>query len=129
MINGVELEIVKMYIVTNKPERLIWELSKPQKRQHIMIRRFASPEIFEKSWMRSVDYMSSEELKKCLSRLSRAKEVYFIGESYIGELSLDQATLRANAGELCIIYCGNGLGYYQGEQEYGKPPRYLLQRE
>lgn len=128
MIDDVEREIVKMYISKSKQERIIWELSKPQKRQKIMIQRFATPEIFEKSCMQVVEYMSPDSLKMYLFQLSRAKEVYYIGEDYIGKLSLDQATVRANSGELCIIYCGNSIGYYQGEQEYGKPPRYLLHK-
>lgn len=128
MINSVELEIVKMYITKSKQERIIWELSNLKKRETIMIQRLVSPEVFEKSCMRLVEYMSPEKLKMYLFQLSRAKEVYYIGEDYIGQLSLDKATMKANTGEVCIIYCGNGIGYYQGEQECGKPPRYLLQR-
>jgi len=52
--------------------------------------------------------------------------LYFIGESYIGTLPLKEAVKKAGTGEICIIYCGNGIGYYQGEQECGKPPRFLL---
>ncbi len=49
-----------------------------------------------------------------------------LGESYIGELSLKQAVEKALFGEICIIYCGNGVGYYQGEQDIGSSPRFLL---
>ena len=129
MINNIELEIVKLYVDKSKQERIIWELGKPQKRENIMIQRFAGPEIFEKSCMQQVEYMSPDSLKMYLSQLSGAKEVYYIGEEYIGELSLEQAVMRTNTGELCIIYCGNGIGYYQGERECGNPPRYLLRRE
>lgn len=58
-----------------------------------------------------------EEMKNYLHKLSGAENVYFIGEDYIGEMLLEQAAERANEGEICIIYCGNGIGYYQGEQE------------
>ena len=125
MINGVELEIVKMFVAKSKQERIIWEFGKPEKRQNIMLRRFAGPEIFDGNCIQLVEYMPPQTLKNCLSHLSNAKEVYYIGEDYIGKLSLDQAALRANTGEICIIYCGNGIGYYQGE-ECGRPPRYLL---
>lgn len=125
MINNVELEIVKTYIDKTKQDRIIWELSKPEKRKDLMIRRFAGPELFDKACIQSVEYMSPNTLKTRLYQSSNAKEVYYIGEGYIGKLSLDQATVRTNTGEICIIYCGNGVGYYQGE-ECGKPPRYLL---
>lgn len=28
-----------------------------------------------------------------------------------------------------VSYCGNGIGYYQGEQEKGAPPRFMLLKE
>lgn len=61
--------------------------------------------------------------------LSREEFVYSIGKDYIGKMPLEQAAERANEGEICIIYCGNGIGYYQGEQEKGAPPRFLLLAE
>ena len=51
-----------------------------------------------------------------LYNLSKKSNVYFIGEDYIGDLSLKEAVERASEGEICIIYCGEGIGYYQGEQ-------------
>lgn len=60
-----------------------------------------------------------EAMKNYLHKLSGAENVYFIGEDYIGKMLLEQAAERANEGEICIIYCGNGIGYYQGEQEKG----------
>ena len=94
-----------------------------------MLERFPSPEIFDINCIQLVGYMPPDELEGYLFRLSRVEEVYFIGEDYIGELSLREATLRANTGELCISYCGKGIGDYQGEQEQGKPPRYLLRKK
>ena len=128
MNNRIEEEIVKMFVKKNKQARLIWEFRDPQKRQSIMIRKFASPGIFEDSCIQPAVYMPPNMLESCLFKLSKAEEVYYIGESYIGESSLHEAALRANTGEMCIIYCGKGIGYYQGEQEQGRPPRYLLQK-
>ena len=67
-----------------------------------------------------------EAMKNYLHKLSGAENVYFIGEDYIGKMLLEQAAERANEGEICIIYCVNGIGYYQGEQEKGAPPRFML---
>jgi len=76
--------------------------------------------------MQPLEYMSEEEMEKYLLSFSNVKDIYFIGESYIGTLPLKEAVKKAGTGEICIIYCGNGIGYYQGEQECGKPPRFLL---
>ena len=70
-----------------------------------------------------------EAMKNYLHKLSGAENVYFIGEDYIGKMLLEQAAERANEGEICIIYCGYGIGYYQGEQEKGAPPRFMLLEE
>lgn len=126
MINSIELEIIKKYVTKSKQERIIWELDNPKKRENIVLTRFANPSIFNKKCLHQVEYMSPAIMKNYLFRLGKSKEVYFVGEKHIGELSLEQASRRANTGEICIIYCGNGVGYYQGEQEYGKPPRFLL---
>ena len=59
-------------------------------------------------------------------QLNKSKEVYFIGASYVGELSLKGAVEKASCGEICVIYCGNGIGYYQGEEDRANTPRYFL---
>lgn len=28
--------------------------------------------------------------------------------------------------DVCIIYCGNGVAYYQEEPDMGAPPRHIL---
>ena len=70
--------------------------------------------------------MDKTEMQTYLYNLSKKSNVYFIGEDYIGDLSLKEAVERASEGEICIIYCGEGIGYYQGEQEKGAPPRFML---
>ena len=73
--------------------------------------------------------MSEEKMLSYLLPLCNGEEIYFIGESYIGKLSLKGAVQKAGMGEICIIYCGNGIAYYQGEQEKGGPPCYLLMQK
>lgn len=124
-INNIEEEIIKKYVIKNKQERILWELSNPKKREEVFW-RFAGQGIFKESCLQPVEYMYSSDMENFLFQLSGTKIVYFIGEDYIGELSLKDATRKANTGEICIIYCGNGIGYYQGELNYGGPPRFLL---
>ena len=73
-----------------------------------------------------MNYMAPNELEKYLLGFIRTKYVYYIGEDYIGEMTLKEALVKMNMGAIGIIYCGNGIGYYQGEEENGDRPRCLL---
>ena len=120
-----EEEIIKKYIIKERQDRLLWEFNSPKKRNTVFW-HFAGPNCFKSECLQSIAYMSGDVMRNYLLQLSNAKDVYFIGESYIGILSLEEAVTKAQTGEICIIYCGKGIGYYQGEQENGKPPRFLL---
>lgn len=126
--NSTEQEIIKKYVRTNKQDRILWELSTPRKRNAVFW-NFSGSDIFNENCLCPIEYMQKEEMEKYLLKLSGKENVYFIGESYIGYLSLNQAAELASKGEICIIYCGKGIGYYQGEQEIGKPPRFLLMQK
>lgn len=119
------IEFIKRFVISNKQERLIWELESPKKRKDLFW-RFAGSNIFKTECLQEVDYMSTDELETKLYQLNKSKEVYFIGTSYVGEISLKEAVEKASSGEICVIYCGNGKGYYQGEEERANTPRYFL---
>ena len=121
----IEEELIKKYVIKEKQNRLLWELKNPKKRNTVIL-RFAGTNCFKTNCLHAITYMSGDVMKRHLLHLSNAKDVYFVGESYVGTLSLEQAVAKAQTGEICIIYCGKGIGYYQGEQENGKPPRFLL---
>jgi len=119
------IEFIKKFVISNKQERLIWELESPRKRKELFW-RFSGSNIFKDGCLQETDYMTNDELEVELYRLSKTKVVYFIGESYVGELSLKEAVVKASFGEICVIYCGNGIGYYQGEEDRANTPRYFL---
>jgi len=123
----IEEEIVRKYIKKERQERLLWEFNNPKKRDAVFW-HFSGPGCFKKECLNLLDYMSSDSMLKYLQHLSGAGDAYFIGESYIGDLSLEKAVAKAQDGEICIIYCGNGIAYYQGEEDR-KPPRFLLQNK
>lgn len=127
MIKQIETEIIKTYVKESKQKRLLWELDSPSQRASV-IWKFAGSELFKRECLSPTKYMSADTMKQYFSKLTNNNQVYFIGEDYIGRLTLQQAIQRAQEGEICIIYCGNGNGYYQGEQSKGAPPRYLLSR-
>lgn len=128
MSRAIEEEIIKQYIKKNKQERILWEFNNPKKRKQV-IWRFNKPGIFIEKCLSPIGYMDKEHMIRYLFGLSGVSDVYYIGEDYIGYLSLEQAAEGASTGEICVIYCGNGIGYYQGEQEIGAPPRFMLSAE
>lgn len=126
MPNKIEQEIVQTYIVKNKRKRILWELDNPKKREYILFNRFLGIDNWKKGCLQPVEYLTSEKLSYYLAEKSKKKEVYFIGEDYIGSLPIKDAVERTRKGEWCMIYCGNGYGYFQGEGGCIKPARYLL---
>ena len=126
MPNKIEQEIVQTYIVKNKRKRILWELDNPKKREYILFNRFLGIDNWKKGCLQPVEYLTSEKLSYYLAEKSKKKEVYFIGEDYIGLLPIKDAVERTIKGEWCMIYCGNGYGYFQGEGGCIKPARYLL---
>ena len=121
----IEYQIIKQFVVNRKQERIIWELSSKTKREKVFW-HFSDVNLLKKECLQSIEYMSPSELKTYLLQLNEARTVYYMGESYIGVLSLDNAIQLVFEGETCLLYMGDGIAYYQGEEILGKRPRYLL---
>ena len=126
--SSIEGEIIKNFRKKNKQDRIIWELNNPKKREMVFW-KFAHPNLFDENCMCTIGYMDSSKLYEYLFKLSGSKNIYYLGESYIGELLLEKAVELVEIGEICIIYCGNGIGYYQGESDMGNRQRYILKKE
>ena len=124
-IDKVEEEIIKQFVVKNKQERILWELRNLKKREQVFW-RFAGPNILSRECLKKMEYRSIEELELFLRNYILTNKVYYIGGVYIGEIILEEALKNIYEGDIAIIYCGNGVGYYQGEEENGDRPRYLL---
>lgn len=77
-------------------------------------------------WLRPTDHVRAEAPEKILLRLGGSRTVYYLGSSYVGELPLKQAVAYADQCDICVIYCGNGVGYFQGRACDFAQPRYLL---
>ena len=124
----IEKEIIKFFFLKNKQERLIWELSDPGKRKSFRD-RIAHPTLFDERYLYVSEMNNMDCLKLFLQEKSRKKEIYMIGESHIGEITIDDAIALLKKNEICILYCGNGVGYYQPEEDYGHFEKYILRRE
>ncbi|MDD3217836.1 MAG: hypothetical protein PHC41_03350 [Lachnospiraceae bacterium] len=94
-----------------------------------MMKNFDVPNYFIQEYMHQMEYMGVEELEKYLRKVSGNSDdkVYFMGETYIGSLMMEDALTRVVLeSETAIVYLGNGVAYYRGEQMFGPPPRFLL---
>lgn len=121
----IEREIINCFFKKNKQERMIWELENPEKRKYFW-NRIAHLTVLEESCLQVSEYKNYEELQQFLMEKSGRKEIYMIGESYIGEIAIEDAIDYLQKSEICILYCGNGIGYYQPEEDYGNFKKYIL---
>lgn len=100
MPNNIGQEIVQMYIVKNKRKRILWELDNPKKREYILFNRFLRIDSWKKECFQPVEYLTSKKLSRYLTEKSKKKEVYFIGEDYIGPLPIKDAVERTRGGSI-----------------------------
>lgn len=121
----IEKYIIKTFVKKEKQERIIWELQNPQKRDAVFW-RFSGPNLFKEQYIQPFPPSTTSLTETALLKMGCKQTVYFLGESFIGELSLKQAIEKANIGERCIIYCREGVCYYQGERELGNAPKCFL---
>ena len=70
--------------------------------------------------------MSESELIFLLQEKRAKKEVYVISMEFAGKLPLKEGITIMNKETGSLLYCGDGVGYYQAEQEQGAPERYVL---
>ena len=77
----IEEEIIQKFIVKEKRDRLIWELSNSKKRNTVFW-HFAGPKYFKQECLQSVAYMSENTMMSYLLKFRETKNVYFIGENY-----------------------------------------------
>lgn len=124
--NKIEQEIIKKYVKKHRQKRLLWELGKDDKREEFVWTHFNGPYIFKKECLHNANRMSKKESDKYWQNFNKHANVYFMGESCIGEMAMNRALELAGTGQVCLIYCETGIAYYQGEQEIGSPPRFFL---
>ena len=121
----IETEIIKLFVQKQYQKRLLYEIS--SKKEYDIIRcHFYTEYKFKKECLEKVSYMGDENLEKYLFQLSGKKDIYFMGINTREKMPLKEAVKRINHFEDGIIYCGNGIGYYQGEEELSDTPRYIL---
>lgn len=126
----IEKEIVDRFVIKPKRKRILWELNSSKKRNDA-IWRFTTPHILRPECLKPIRFFDPKGLKNYLLKIKNKRIVYYLGHSFAGFVDIDQATEMSSNDLCCIIYCGDGIGYYQGEQYEGRgtgaaPPRFLL---
>ena len=123
---AIETEIIKLFVQKQYQKRLLYEINSKKKYDTVW-HHFHTEKKFKKECLEKVDYMKKEDLEKYLFRLSGKKNVYFMGMAEKRKkMLLEDAVNEIVEMEIGIIYCGDGIGYYQGEEELADTPRYIL---
>ena len=68
------IDFIKSFVISNKQERLIWELESPKKRRNLFW-RFAGSNIFKDGCLQETDYIPGDELEAKFYQLSKNKVV------------------------------------------------------
>jgi hypothetical protein len=135
---NIEIEkiIVKTFFVNRIQDRVLFELASPTKRKNALQRLSSEERFLEKRFMIEIPKPNSdyEQIEEILKKHGAGKMCYAISsrESIDGqELPLKTALSSAvGYGMPSLISCiPFKLGYYEGEQAFGPPKRYILIKE
>lgn len=124
----IEKEIIRNFVVKSKQERILWELQSRKYRDSVAFGRFCGAEIFKAQCLYPVESWRSDILENYLLQLGGTQNAYVLSTNGICECSLKEALANLR-GTIGIVYCGNGVGYYQGEPNPFKMPQYILLKE
>ena len=114
----VEQEIISLFYPKNKRKRIRYELSKVDLNNQDSISDFQWRNMNDighfnlKNFHAEKAYPSKTELRELAGNTS----VYYMGCHYYGWLSAEEAWEKAFESDVCLIYLGNGVAWYQGEQ-------------
>ena len=125
---AIESEIVKLFVQKQYQKRLLYEINS-KKEYDTMWHYFHTEQKLKKECLEKIYYMDEKNLEKYLFQLTGKKEVYYMGIDVRIRMSLREASYQMAHGAVAIVYCGNGIGYYQGEEELADTPRYILKAQ
>lgn len=127
-----EQKIIEMYVKKGYQERILHELNHPMKRDRVLHRLCHNYEsILKSEGMEPIVSSSSDEITKMILQCGGQKDNCYI-LSLMDEcdgifLSLNEALDRVvGNGLAAVVYCHNGIAYFEAEQSQGPPPRYIL---
>ncbi|QQO07720.1 hypothetical protein [Breznakiella homolactica] len=135
MDSALEQRIVKLYVNKAYRTRILHELETPQKRSRVLHRLCHNyTDILKSQVMNPLVVSDAKERTAVILRHGGQKEncyVLSLLKNYDGIFLPLTAAMNAVAGNgmAALIYCGNGIAYFEAEQVQGPPPRFLLMGE
>ena len=126
---AIEKEIVKFFFQKKVRKRVEYELFSKKKRDNAIVRLIAPEFSLEPATMHPIDGAEPDDVIRKLIELGASKnDAYIMNLGDEGQyVTLDEAVNTAFlSGMPVIVYCGNGIGYAQGELEVGPQSRFLL---
>ena len=129
MNSNIEEEIVDSYYQKRCRERIKWELKTPRRRDD-GIWKMRLKKYLDEDKMHHLEYLSIEQLKKKILKLGGKETAYLISIYFVGEINIAEGIEKARNDDMgCILYFGNGIGYYH-EGELGiNPPDFFMLNE
>lgn len=120
-------EMIDLFFVKKRRERMKYVFSSKEKRREAYF-RYNSGDYIDKSFIKyQVNKLSMQDIYKMLIEEGGNKKCFMISCSESGLYNTEDALKRAmNNGLGAMLYLGNGVGYFQGEQYIGSPERYIL---
>jgi len=126
----IEKEFIKTFIIKNRRDRFIWELSTPKKRESRLWDFHQLQEYLIPDMVFPVNYWREEIIiKKLLEIEPNPQYIYIIHKCVAGCTTLDelQQVKFVTTEDEFLIYFGNGLAYYQdGFEFYKKRQEFFL---
>lgn len=133
-----ERKIITHFFKKNLQKRLLYEITTPEKRGRIFDRLSDRPETaLNKEYMYPIEFKGgkgTEELLEMLMKRGALPQTCYV-MSRMSDLDGKYVPLREAIKETVydgmpfILSCIPGqLAYFEGEQSYGPPPRYILER-
>ena len=122
----IEKEIVDNYYQKRCKKRIKWELETPRRRRDA-IWKMGDRKYLEEKRLHFVKYMSDKNLILKILEMGGTKRAYYMSIDFIGELTIEEAVRKAREDYWgCIVYFGNGIGYYHEGELEKFPPEYIL---
>ena len=125
--------IVKAFFDRSYQDRIRYELASPKKRQDAIGRlSHHYQDVLNTSLMHPVNCSDAAEIRDILISHQASVEAYVI--SFNAEvdgsyLPLGEALASTvHFGMPSLVVCSLNLAYFEGEQGFGPPPRYILKR-
>lgn len=120
-------EMIDMLFLKKWRKRLKYDLIE-EKRRNEKYFRYHNGEYIDKSIIKyKVNTMDFDDIYAILIKEGAKDQCFWMADGDSGILSTKEGFNRSLSGGMgAMLYLGNGIGFFQGEQYIGSPERYIL---